>query len=132
MWQELRDLIETVTKRPVLFKFMDGQGLRAILVDGCKAQVQGCGDDLIDRARKRGHSQFAQMAPDEIVQYVVRTCLTHLDRKFIAMAKEINDTEAMARIRRFPFLKTREEVDEFVAWLLPVRHALCQCFYLRH
>ncbi|KAH6897587.1 hypothetical protein BKA70DRAFT_1563041 [Coprinopsis sp. MPI-PUGE-AT-0042] len=116
MWQELWDLIEVVTKRPVLFKFMDGEGIRAIIVDGCKAQVQGCGDDLVDRARKRGHTLFMQMAPDEIVQYVVRTCLAHLDRKFIAMAKEINDSDVIARIRRFPFLKTRAEVDEFVVW----------------
>lgn len=41
------DVVEAVTGHPVQLKFLDGRGLKAILVDRWKPQVDGCGDDLV-------------------------------------------------------------------------------------
>ncbi|KAJ2926622.1 hypothetical protein H1R20_g10478, partial [Candolleomyces eurysporus] len=115
MWKELWDTVEEITGKPVCFKFLDGAGLTTILVDGCKEQVDGCGDDLVARAQKRGNMEFAQLDPRVIVQYIIRTCVVHLERKFDEMAKVLPQDE-MAKIRRFRFLETEEEVEEFIAW----------------
>lgn len=79
MWTALWDTIERVTGKPVQFKFIHGSGIRAIVMDGCKAQVEACGDDLV-RRNKPEQSGIIEMDPQVIVQYIVRTCLIHLDR----------------------------------------------------
>lgn len=79
MWAGLWDTIETVTGKPVQFKFMDGMGLRAIVVDGCKAQVDACGDDLLIRNDPK-KSGIDTDDPQVIVQHIIRTCVVHLDR----------------------------------------------------
>ena len=47
MWRGLWDTIEKVTQQKVEFKFIDGKGISAILIDGCKPQVNACGNDLV-------------------------------------------------------------------------------------
>ncbi|KAJ3498258.1 hypothetical protein NMY22_g19617 [Coprinellus aureogranulatus] len=121
MWGELWNTIESITERPVRFKFMDGSGLKAILVDGCKAQVSGLGSELIERAAKRGQVTLATLAPDEIVQKILRTCIVHLERKFDEMAKTL-PKDVMDRVRLFRFIETKEELDEFVKWCLESPH----------
>lgn len=76
MWTALWDTFARVTKKEVKFHFLHGTGLRAILVDGNKPQVEACGDDLVERAAKVG---FPEKDPQVIVQHIVRTCLVHLD-----------------------------------------------------
>jgi hypothetical protein len=78
MWTGLWDMIEQVTGNRVKFKFMDGTGLKAILVEGCKPQVDACGHDLVKRNRLEimGINAYD---PQEIVQHIVRTCTIHLD-----------------------------------------------------
>ena len=50
MWGLLWDTIGRTTGKPVSFSAFsgDGSGLRAILVDGNKEQVEACGDDLLE------------------------------------------------------------------------------------
>lgn len=79
MWAGLWDTIERITGKRVKFKFMDGTGLKAILVDGCKPQVDACGDDLVKRNRPE-ITNITTYNPQEIVQNIVRTCIVHLDR----------------------------------------------------
>lgn len=79
MWTGLWDTFEQVTGKKVLFKFIDGSGLRALVVDGCKPQVEACGDDLVQRNDPL-ISGIHTTDPQEIVQYIVRTCSVHLDR----------------------------------------------------
>jgi hypothetical protein len=92
MWSGLWDTFEKVTKKAVQFYFIHGTGLKAILIDGCKPQVDACGDDLIERIRRyvRNHPDISQdpewmvimneTDPQVIVQWIVRTCTVHLDR----------------------------------------------------
>jgi hypothetical protein len=49
MWAALWDTVERITGKRVKFKPFDGTGICAILVDGNKPQIDGCGDDLIWR-----------------------------------------------------------------------------------
>jgi hypothetical protein len=79
MWTGLWDTIERVTGNHVKFKFMDGTGLKAILVDGCKPQVDACGNDLVKQNRSE-ITGINTYDPQEIVQHIVRTCTIHLDR----------------------------------------------------
>jgi hypothetical protein len=75
----LWDTIERVTGQPVKFKFIHGTGLCAILVDGCKPQVDACGDDLV-KQNQLEISGIHETDPQVIVQYIVGTCTVHLDR----------------------------------------------------
>lgn len=79
MWTGLWDTVEMVTKQKVEFKFIDGRGLSAILVDGCKPQVNACGDDLVKRIQDR-NSPLSERDPQLVVQNIVRTCTVHLQR----------------------------------------------------
>jgi hypothetical protein len=80
MWKALWDTVERVTKEKVKFKFLDGTGLKAILVDGNKPQVDACRDDLLERNTNPAASGIYDTDPQIIVQRIVRTCLIHLDR----------------------------------------------------
>lgn len=87
MWKALWDTIAQVTGRQVEFKFIHGRGICAILVDGDKAQAQGCGEDLITRNNSE-LSRIATNNPQEIIQYILRTCMVHLDRYAITPFSE--------------------------------------------
>ena len=79
MWAGLWDTVEKVTQQKVEFKFIDGKGISAILVDGCKPQVNACGDDLVKQIQDR-NSPISERDPQQVVQYIVCTCLVHLQR----------------------------------------------------
>ncbi|PPQ70451.1 hypothetical protein CVT24_013272 [Panaeolus cyanescens] len=114
MWTGFWSTVEQVTGKPVKMKFIDGSGLRAIVVDGCKPQVDACGDALLKLiSTERKHSLIQETNPQIIVQYILRTCTIHLERKLDNLAKTVSK-DVMDRIRGFPFLKTKAEVDEFV------------------
>jgi hypothetical protein len=89
MWSGLWDTICRVTGQPVKFKFIHGTGLRAILVDGCKPQVDACGDDLLTRNWPE-ISGIHEKDPQVIVQYIVRTCTVHLDR-YVTLTHSLSD-----------------------------------------
>ena len=78
MWGGLWDTIERVTGNHVKFKFMDGTGLKAILVDGCKPQVDACGDDLL-KCNQSDVTGISTYDPQEIVQNIVQTCVIYLN-----------------------------------------------------
>ncbi|KAF9044099.1 hypothetical protein BJ165DRAFT_1347476, partial [Panaeolus papilionaceus] len=113
MWAGFWSTVERVTGQPLKMKFIDGTGLRAILVDGCKVQVEGCGDALLKLIATRPHACIKETDPKIIVQHIVRTCTVHLERKLDSLAQSVSK-EVMDRIRGFPFLKTQGECDEFV------------------
>lgn len=80
MWSGLWDSVEKVTGKVVRFRFIDGTGLCAILVDGCKPQVDACGDDLLNRILKHEKCLIVEQDPQIIVQHIIRTCWVHLVR----------------------------------------------------
>lgn len=80
MWLGFWDAVERATNQPVKFHFMHGSGLLAILVDGCKAQVDGCGDALLERLRACPSPLVNENDPQVVVQYLVKLCSVHLDR----------------------------------------------------
>ncbi|KAJ7149385.1 hypothetical protein C8R43DRAFT_1192463 [Mycena crocata] len=113
MWPGLFDTIGRITESgEVKFKFIDGEGLQAILLDGNKPQANALGVYLV--GRNRPHlSGIHEKDPKLILLKILRTCIFHINRKFTAMAKHVPD-EPMARIRSCPYLKTQAEVDEFI------------------
>jgi hypothetical protein len=80
MWTALWDTVEAVTGRRVLFKFLHGRGLRAIILDGCEAQIEGCGINLIRRNSLLSGGGVTETDPKLIVLWIIRTCEVHLDR----------------------------------------------------
>ncbi|KAJ7510558.1 hypothetical protein B0H11DRAFT_2401870, partial [Mycena galericulata] len=114
MWTALWDTIHRVTGVQVKFKFMHGEGLRTILVDGNKPQANALGADLVARNQPE-ISGISETDPKKILLFILRTCIFHVDRKFTEMAKVVPDEE-MGRIRRCRYLKTQQEIDDFVAW----------------
>ncbi|KAF9032434.1 hypothetical protein BJ165DRAFT_1568600 [Panaeolus papilionaceus] len=107
MWAGFWSTVERVTGQPLKMKFIDGTGLRAILVDGCKVQVEGCGDALLKLIATRPHACIKETDPKIIVQHIF------ISRKLDSLAQSVSK-EVMDRIRGFPFLKTQGECDEFV------------------
>ena len=81
MFAGLWDTIELVTGKPVKFKFLNRMGLKAILVNVDKAQVDGCGGGLVWHAALCSPPALVQKKDSHIiVQYIVKTCDVHLDR----------------------------------------------------
>ncbi|KAJ7288735.1 hypothetical protein C8J57DRAFT_1642908 [Mycena rebaudengoi] len=118
-WKEwevpgLFETIAHITKSEVKFKFIDGEGLRAILVDGNKPQANALGAYLVTRNRP-DTSGICETDPKLILFNILRTCIFHLERKFAEMAKTVSD-EPMGRIRRSPYIETQQEIEEFVQW----------------
>lgn len=79
MFGSLWSQIERATSKPVQFKFLHGTGLRAIIMDGCKAQVEGLGRDLV-RRNNPDQSGISETDPQKIVEYIARLCITHVGR----------------------------------------------------
>ncbi|KAJ7660526.1 hypothetical protein B0H17DRAFT_1144960 [Mycena rosella] len=114
MWPGLFETIAHVTKCEVKIKFIDGEGLQAIILDGNKPQANALGAYLV--GRNRPHlSGIHERNPKLILPNCVRTCIFHVHRKFSEMAKVVPD-EPMGRIRKSLYLKTQVEVDDFVQW----------------
>ncbi|KAJ7586636.1 hypothetical protein C8J56DRAFT_1085151 [Mycena floridula] len=112
--------VKTLTGREVQFKFMHGTGLKSILVDGSKPQVNGCGDalwEIFEKLPNEHKDNLNQMGinKENIVEFIVRLCLVHIDRDFDALAPHITK-EDNAYIRRIRSLETKEELDEFWKW----------------
>ncbi|KAJ6474737.1 hypothetical protein DFH09DRAFT_1343071 [Mycena vulgaris] len=114
MWPGLWETIAHITKTEVKFKFIDGEGLQAILVDGNKPQANALGAYLVTRNRPY-LSGVHETDPKLILPKILRTCIFHVHRKFAEMAKVVPD-QPMARIRRSPYIKTQAEMDDFVCW----------------
>ncbi|KAJ7138641.1 hypothetical protein C8R46DRAFT_1321667, partial [Mycena filopes] len=115
MWPGLFDTIGRITESEVKFKFIDGEGLKAILVDGSKPQGNALGDYLV--SRNRPHlSGIHEKNPKLILFHNIRTCITHLNRRKLTSMALIVPDEPMSRIRRCPYIKTQQEMDEFIQW----------------
>ncbi|KAJ8489244.1 hypothetical protein ONZ45_g13660 [Pleurotus djamor] len=117
VWTSLWDTVELVTGKPVKFKFMHGEGIRTILVDGSKPQMNGAGDDLVQRNRSIPEKKrlVHEDDPQAIVQHIFRVCLVHLDRDLDKLVNHISH-EDNKRIRQITHLKTKAEIDELMVW----------------
>ncbi|KAJ7923825.1 hypothetical protein B0H13DRAFT_2316176 [Mycena leptocephala] len=120
MWTRLWDTIHRVTGVEVKFKFIHGEGLRAVLVDGNKPQANTFGADLVNR-NKPHLSGIYETEPMRILSNILRTCTFHINQKFASMAKVVPDEE-MGRIRRCLYLKTPHELDELIEWCKKSEH----------
>ncbi|KAF8179702.1 hypothetical protein K438DRAFT_1768737 [Mycena galopus ATCC 62051] len=79
MWPGLFETIARITDSEVKFKFIDGEGLKAILVDGNKPQANALGDYLVSRNRPH-FSGIHEKDPKLILPNILRTCITHANR----------------------------------------------------
>ncbi|KAJ7196031.1 hypothetical protein GGX14DRAFT_327140, partial [Mycena pura] len=124
MWPALFNTIERVTGVEVKFKFIHGEGLRTVLVDGNKAQANALGADLV--ARNKPHlSGIYERNPKKILKYCLRTCTIHIQRKFTDLAKVVPD-EDMGRICRCLFLKTNDDLEDFIQWCKNSKYKVVQ------
>lgn len=82
MWPRLWETIAHITKTEVKFKFIDGEGLKAILVDGNKPQANALGAYLVNRNRPH-LSGIHERSPKLILPNILRTCVFHLYRSVL-------------------------------------------------
>ncbi|KAF4566597.1 hypothetical protein EYR36_012028 [Pleurotus pulmonarius] len=117
VWGALWDTVAKVTGETVKFKFMHGSGISTILVDGSKPQINGAGDDFVER--NWCISQETQLVKEEnpqiIVQHIVRCCLVHLDRDFDKLSSHLSVDENQ-KIRTIKHLETQEEIKQLMTW----------------
>ena len=95
IWSGLWELVEEVTGEPIKFQFIHGSGIRGIVVDGSKPQIQGCGDALMARNDPK-ISGIDEDDPEKLVHYVVRLCMVHLERYVIDRRHHNMRTYALA------------------------------------
>ena len=97
MWKLLWDTVGKATGRPVKFKpfSKDGEGIRAILVDGNKEQVEACGDDLLTR-NDSTLSGVSTTDVHEIVKYIIKLCMVHFDRWVIVILVKLNSSSLVS------------------------------------
>lgn len=81
MWTLFWETVGRITGKPVKFRVFsgDGEGIRAILVDGNKPQVDGLGAYLV-KYNRQDISGISESDPQRIVEYIVKVCLVHFDR----------------------------------------------------
>ncbi|KAJ7131025.1 hypothetical protein C8R44DRAFT_904076 [Mycena epipterygia] len=79
MWPGLFDTIAHITESEVKINFIDGEGLKAILVDGNKPQANALGAWLVNR-NKPHLSGVHERDPKLILPKVLRTCIFHVNR----------------------------------------------------
>ncbi|KAJ7187531.1 hypothetical protein B0H12DRAFT_1040311, partial [Mycena haematopus] len=79
MWPGLFETIASVTNKEVMFKFIDGEGLHAILLDGNKPQANALGAYLLTRNRPHLSGVY-ELNPKLILPHILRTCIFHLER----------------------------------------------------
>ncbi|KAI0309098.1 hypothetical protein OF83DRAFT_1273383 [Amylostereum chailletii] len=128
MWSAFFDGVKTATGRAPKFKFMHGEGLRVILVDGCKAQIDACGDTLVNINNALDTPLVVERDPQVIVQYILKTCSVHLDRGLSEVAAHC-PPDVMDRVRRFKYLETENELDDFKAFCKGSPHKKLQDWF---
>lgn len=81
MWSLFFEAVQKSTGHQVEFKAFSGTGLglRAIILDTCKAQIDALGDYLI-KYNNPTVSGISETDPLRMVEYIVKLCGVHFDR----------------------------------------------------
>lgn len=85
IWTLFFGAVDCATGQEVMYKAFsrDETGIRAILVDGCQAQIDGLGDFLVKR-NVPSASGVSESDPQKIVEWIVKICGVHFDRYGLA------------------------------------------------
>ncbi|KAL1943444.1 hypothetical protein VTO73DRAFT_4519 [Trametes versicolor] len=115
IWTLFFGAVNRATGQEVMFKAfapnVTQAGLRAILVDGCQAQIDGLGDFLVKR-NVPSTSGVLESDPQKIVEWVVKICGVHFDRNLTELSHKCS-ADIMTRVQQLPNLKTQAELDDF-------------------
>ena len=85
IFQEFFDVVKRVTGHPLeFFEFNPEAKLRALLFDAEAAQMQACGDVLL-QMNKSDLSGIVTTDPQVIVQYFAKTCVQHFLRYVLVL-----------------------------------------------
>ncbi len=85
VWTYFFEVVERIMGCPVLIKFFHGKGISTILVDGSQPQIEGCGNALMTiHDCLPTEEQIAGVNPLNIVEYIMRCCLVHLNQYITA------------------------------------------------
>ncbi|KAJ7600076.1 hypothetical protein C8J56DRAFT_879820 [Mycena floridula] len=115
-WSNLWSVVKDITGCEVKFEFLHGEGIISILVDGSKPQIEGCGLALLELNNRLPPNQRLPIDdPLEIVKYIVRVCLVHLDRNFDKFSESLT-AEDNAYIRSIRSIRTQDELDRYAKW----------------
>ncbi|RPD75850.1 hypothetical protein L226DRAFT_570087 [Lentinus tigrinus ALCF2SS1-7] len=114
MWMLFFETVARVTGKPVLFDAFSGGkgGIRSILVDGCKPQIDALGDFLV-KQNDPTVSGIYENDPQQIVEYLIKLCSVHYDRNVTKLVNKGVSQDAIKRIRDLPHIKTQEDLTKF-------------------
>jgi len=134
IFDELQSVTLVLSGRPLCLKRLSRNGtLISIGVDMELAQALGAGDSFLPTNEPEFSHIHVQTA-EEIVEFFIQACYTHAKRfgcffmtwyrinKYLA-CRGIHDLksyvtdEEYERLINFMYLETREEIDEFSAWV---------------
>ncbi|KII84400.1 hypothetical protein PLICRDRAFT_32429 [Plicaturopsis crispa FD-325 SS-3] len=116
LFDELQAVVLEVTGKPLRFKCLsEGGNLLTLGVDLELAQILGAGDSFLP-TNEPVYSGITTTDPEELVQYFVRACYSHVKRGIHDLKSSIND-EQFKRIMDFPYIKNDTDLDAFTDWV---------------
>ncbi|KAJ6518252.1 hypothetical protein C8R47DRAFT_1031643 [Mycena vitilis] len=120
LFDELQVIIFRLTGKQLRFKrFTPGGNLLTMGVDMEAAQVGGACDSLLS-TNDPEYSGITTTDPDEFATFFVRACISHSKRGVHALKPYVTP-DVLARLMEFPYLKTKDDVDQFTAWIAALK-----------
>ncbi|KAF8150842.1 hypothetical protein B0H34DRAFT_801761 [Crassisporium funariophilum] len=116
IFDELQRVTLQLTARPLHLKRLSKDGtLISIGVDMELAQALGAGDSFLP-TNEPEFSNIRVETAEEIIEYFIRACYTHAKRGVHDLKPYVTDNEYQ-RLSNFMYLKSKQEVEEFSAWV---------------
>ncbi|KAJ7732028.1 hypothetical protein B0H16DRAFT_1770721 [Mycena metata] len=116
VWEEVQRLVLKFTKKPLKFKGLHKGGkILGVNSDMEAAPLLGLADALVPTVDIEPVRAVVLNDPQELLSFILRICYSHINRGIPKLLEHSSETRK--RIFDFKYLKTREEVDSFAAWL---------------
>ncbi|KAJ7796708.1 hypothetical protein B0H14DRAFT_3157834 [Mycena olivaceomarginata] len=116
VWEEIQRLVLKLTKKQLRFKGLHKGGkILGLNSDMEAAPLLGFGDAFVSTVDIEDVRSAVAGDSQELLSFVLRICYSHLNR---GIPKLLNHSrETRQRIFDLKYLKTREEVETFKAWI---------------
>ncbi|KAL0948752.1 hypothetical protein HGRIS_008885 [Hohenbuehelia grisea] len=116
IFEGLQQLVYDLTGRKMLFqRLSEGGNLLTMGVDMEAAQVLGAGDAFLP-TNEPEYSKIHTDDPEEIVQYFVRACATHVSRGIRDLQSLVSPSDYQ-RLKNVPHIKSDDEFNSFNSWI---------------
>ncbi|KAJ7734154.1 hypothetical protein DFH07DRAFT_967699 [Mycena maculata] len=117
VWEEIQRLVLKLTKKQLKFKGLHKGGkILGLNSDMEAAPLLGFGDAFVATVDLEDVRSVVTGDSQELLSFVLRLCYSHLNRGIPKLLNHPRETRQ--RIFGLKYLKTREEVEVFNAWII--------------